>query len=51
MIRKTQPDARMVMTKAAGERSTHAAKDIAVLHSEEMQMHTLRHEDRKAVLL
>ena len=33
MIRKTQPDARMVMTKAAGERSTHAARDIAVLHS------------------
>ena len=33
MIRKTQPDARMVMTKATGERSTHAAKDIAVLHS------------------
>ena len=34
MIRKTQPDARMVMTKATGERSTHADKDIAVLHSE-----------------
>ena len=33
MIRKTQPDARMVMTKATGERSAHAARDIAVLHS------------------
>lgn len=33
MIRITQPDARMVMTKATGERSTHAARDIAVLHS------------------
>ena len=33
MIRKTQPEARMVMTKATGERSTHAARAIAVLHS------------------
>ena len=33
MIRKTQPDARMVMTKATGEPSTHAAREIIVLHS------------------
>ena len=37
MIRKTQPDARMVMTKATSEPSTHAAKghSRAVFRSEQ----------------